>query len=115
MPLFKGRASKARPKKALDYITNPQKAIIVTNLSLDNNRDYAEQFKETCDIYGKGSDPKERKYYHFKVSCKPSDNPTPQQSHELAEKLARELFSFQPMSALSQRITTQERHIATSS
>ena len=93
MPLFKGKASKAKPKKAIDYITNPQKAIIISSQSLDDNRNYAVQFKETCDIYGKGSKSDERKYYHFKLSCNPSDNPTPQQSHELAEKLAQQLFS----------------------
>jgi len=44
-------------------------------------------------MYGKGRDPTERKYYHFKLSCNPSDNPAPQQSHALAEKLAQELFA----------------------
>ena len=67
MPLFKGKASKAKPKKAIDYVTNPQKAIIISSQSLDDNRNYAVQFKETCDIYGKGSKPDERKYYHFKL------------------------------------------------
>jgi len=92
MPLFKGKASKAKPKKAIDYVTNPQKAVIVTSQSLDDNRSYAKQFKETCDIYGKGKGVGERKYYHFKLSCNPDDYPTPQQSHELAEKLAQQLF-----------------------
>jgi len=92
MPLFKGKASKAKPQKAIEYITNPQKAIIISSQSLDDNRNYAVQFKETCDLYGKGSSSNERKYYHFKLSCNPADNPTPQQSHELAEKLAQQLF-----------------------
>ena len=92
MPLLKGKASKAKPQKAIDYVINPNKAIIVTSQSLDDNRSYAKQFKETCDIYGKGSKPNERKYYHFKLSCNPEDNPTRQQSHELAEKLAQQLF-----------------------
>jgi hypothetical protein len=93
MPLFKGKASKAKPQKAIDYITDPTKAVIITSQALNDNRSYAKQFKETCDIYNKGSDPSERKYYHFKLSCNPADNPTPQQSHALAEKLARELFA----------------------
>ena len=92
MPLFKGKASKAKPQKAIDYITNPQKVVIITSQSLDDNRSYAKQFKETCDLYGKGKGVGERKYYHFKLSCDPNDNPTPQQSHELAEKLAQQLF-----------------------
>ena len=60
---------------------------------MDDSQNYAKQFKETCDMYGKGSESHERKYYHFKLSIDPSDNPTPQQSHTLAEKLAQELFS----------------------
>jgi len=60
---------------------------------MDDSQSYAKQFKETCDIYGKGNGRNERKYYHFKLSCDPADNPTPQQSHELAEKLAQQLFA----------------------
>jgi hypothetical protein len=60
---------------------------------MDDNRNYAKQFKETCDLYGKRSKSNERKYYHFKLSIDPDNEPTPKQSHELAEKLARELFS----------------------
>jgi hypothetical protein len=93
MPLFKGKSSKATPKKVIDYVTSPKKAAIVSSLSLDDNRGYARQFKETCDLYGKGSGHNERKYYHFKLSIDRADNPTPQQSHELAEKLALKLFA----------------------
>jgi len=91
--LFKGSASKAKPKKAIDYVTRDDKAVIVSSLSMDDSQGYAKQFKETCDIYGKGSGHNERKYYHFKLSCDPADNPTPEQSHKLAEKLAQQLFS----------------------
>jgi hypothetical protein len=93
MPLFKGKSSKAKPKKAIDYITRTDKAVIVSSLFMDDNRNYARQFKETCDLYGKGSKPNERKYYHFKLSIDPDNEPTPEQSHKLAEKLAQELFS----------------------
>jgi len=93
MPLFKGTAGKAKPKKAIDYVTDPKKAVIVTSLSMDDSRDYAKQFTETCKLYGKGSGYDERKYYHFKVSPDQADNATPQQCHELAERMARELFS----------------------
>ena len=93
MPLFKGKASKAKPKKAIDYITNPDKAVIISSQSMDDSRDYAKQFKETCELYGKGRSSNERKYYHFKLSIDPCDNPTPEQSHKLVEKLAQELFS----------------------
>ena len=93
MPLFKGKASKATPKKAIDYVTRPDKAVIVSSQSMDDSQDYAKQFKDTCDMYGKGSGQNERKYYHFKLSCNPADNPTPQQSHKLAEKVAQRLFA----------------------
>ena len=93
MPLFKGKSSKATPKKAIDYVTRDDKAVIITSLSMDDNLDYARQFKATCDMYGKGNGHNERKYYHFKLSCDRADNPTPQQSHELAEKLAQQLFA----------------------
>ena len=92
MPLFKGKASKAKPKIAIDYAIRPDKAAIVSSLSMDDSRDYARQFKETCDMYGKGNGYNERKCYHFKLSIDRADNPTPQQSHELAEKMAQHLF-----------------------
>lgn len=93
MPLFKGVASKAKPKKGIDYITRPDKAAIVSNLSLDNSRDYARQFRETCELFGKGNRRNERKYYHFKLSPDPTDCPSPQQVHKLAEQIAKKLFS----------------------
>ena len=93
MPLFKGRAGKAKPKKAIDYITDPKKAIIVSSMSMDDSTDYAKQFTEICKLYGKGSGYDERKYYHFKLSPDRADNPTPQQCHELAERMAKKLFS----------------------
>ena len=48
MPLFKGCGCKAKPAKAIDYITDEKKAAIVTSYALDDNRDYARQFAETC-------------------------------------------------------------------
>jgi len=77
----------------IDYVTRKDKAVIVSSLAMDDNTSYAKQFFETCDMYGKGSESDERKYYHFKLSIDPTDNPTPQQSHALAEKLAQQLFS----------------------
>jgi hypothetical protein len=93
MPLFKGKASKATPAKAIEYVTRDDKAVIISSLAMDDNRDYAAQFRETCDLYGKGNKRGERKYYHFKLSCDPADNPTHQQSHELAEWLAQNIFA----------------------
>ena len=92
MPLFKGKASKAKPKRAIDYVTRKDKAVIISSQSMDDSRSYAEQFRETCDLYGKGNGYDERKHYHFKLSIDPADTPLPQQSHELAEKMAQLLF-----------------------
>jgi len=93
MPLFKGKSSKAKPQKAIAYITRKDKAVIISSQYMDDNMSYAKQFKQTCDLYGKGKGAGELKYYHFKVSIDPCDKPTPQQFHELAERLAQELFS----------------------
>lgn len=92
MPLFKGRGCKAKPNKALAYILNQDKAVIISSQSLDDNRSYTEQFRETCKQYGKGDGFDERKYYHFKFSCDPVDHVSPEQSHALVEQLAAELF-----------------------
>jgi len=93
MPLFKGKSSKAKPNKAINYITNPQKAKIITSQYLNDSENYALQFKETYELFKKGYKKDERKYYHFKISADPKDNITPENSHKLAEKLAKELFS----------------------
>ncbi|MCL2050026.1 MAG: relaxase/mobilization nuclease domain-containing protein [Defluviitaleaceae bacterium] len=93
MPLFKGTAGKAKPKKAIDYITDPKKAAIVSSFAMDDNVDYAKQFAETCKLYGKGNGYSERKYYHFKLLPDRADNAMPEQCHALAERMARELFS----------------------
>ena len=91
--LIQRKIEKAKPQRAIDYITRPDKAVIVSSLSMNDNRGYAEQFRETCVLYGKGTGYDERKHYHFKLSIDPEDNPTPQQSHELAEKMASRLFA----------------------
>ena len=41
----------------------------------------------------KGKGYNERKYYHFKLSPDRANNSTPQKCHELAERMASELFS----------------------
>lgn len=92
MPIFKGKGCKSTPVKAIDYITNPDKAKIVSSRYMDDSRDYAEQFRETGKLYGKGSGFGERKYYHFKFSCDPADGVTPEQSHKMAEKMAARSF-----------------------
>lgn len=92
MPLFKGQGCKAKPAKAIKYITNPQKAAIITSNALDDTRDYAKQFKETCDLFGKAKSYKSRKYYHFKHSFDPKDNITPEEANRLTEKLAKKAF-----------------------
>lgn len=92
MPLFKGQGCKSTPNSAIAYITNEKKAAYVSSQNLDDSRDYAEQFKETAMIYGKGTDFDERKYYSFKLSCDRADNVSASAHHEYAEAIAQRLF-----------------------
>lgn len=92
MPLLKCSAGKARPATAIGYITNPNKAAIVTVRNLFEDENYAKQFEETAALYGKGKKYDERKYYHFKLSCARQDNLSPQEAHKYAEEVAEKLF-----------------------
>ena len=92
MPLFKGQGCKSTAGKALNYITDKKKAEIVSSQNLDDNRSYTEQFKETAQLYGKGTNFDERKYYHFKLSCDRADNVSASAHHKYAEAVAKSLF-----------------------
>ncbi len=67
MPLLKCSAGKARSQAAIGYITNPKKVEMVSVRNLFEDEDYAKQFEETAELYGKGKGFHERKYYHFKL------------------------------------------------
>ena len=92
MPLFKGVAGKAKPNKAIAYITREDKArfIDVQNLFIDE--DYAEQFRQTAARFGKGTERGERKYYHFKLSPDRADNADPFMVREYAKACAEKMF-----------------------
>lgn len=92
MPLFKGQGCKAKPAKAIKYITDPKKAAIIVSHALDDTRNYAAQFKETCSLFHKGKSFNSRKYYHFKHSFDPKDNITPEEATKLTEELAKKAF-----------------------
>lgn len=92
MPLFKGQGCKSTPAKAIAYITKADKAALVSSQSMDDSRSYAEQFRETGRLYGKGESYDERKYYHFKFSCDPADGVTVAQSQFMAEQMAARSF-----------------------
>ncbi len=92
MPLLKCSAGKAKPQSAIGYITNPNKAEIISVRNLFEDEDYAKQFEETAALYGKGKGYNERKYYHFKLSCARQDNVSPQEAHKFAEEVAAKLF-----------------------
>lgn len=92
MPLFKGKGCKSTPGKAIAYITDENKAEIVSSQNLDDNQDYAQQFRETADLYGKGEKFDERKYYHFKLSCDRADEVSAEAHHEFAEAMAARCF-----------------------
>ena len=92
MPLFKCSASKAKPKNGIRYITDQNKAAIVSARNLFEDEDYAKQFEETAKRFGKGEKFDERKYYHFKLSCARKDNVTPRRAHDFAEEVAEAFF-----------------------
>lgn len=93
MPLFKGASGKASPGKMINYITDKEKAELVSSINLNDEKDYAKQFKETSKSFGKNQKYDERKYYHFKISIDPKDNCTYLDSHKFAEDMAKKLFS----------------------
>lgn len=92
MPLLKGQGCKSTPGKAIQYITDEKKAEMVSSQNLDDSRSYAQQFRETARLYGKGDKFDERKYYHFKLSCDRADGVSAADHHEYAEALAEKLF-----------------------
>lgn len=92
MPLFKGQASKAKPNKAIKYITNPNKASIIRTHALDDSMDYAVQFSNTYSLFSKAKSFGSRKYYHFKNSFDPKDNVSPAEASLMTEELARQVF-----------------------
>ena len=92
MPLLKGSAGKAAPQKAIAYITRKDKAeyIDVQNLFIDE--DYAEQFRQTGERFGKYKDYGERKYYHFKLSPDRGEHADPFMVQEYAKACAEKMF-----------------------
>lgn len=92
MPLFKGVAGKAKPNKAIAYITREDKARVIDVQNLFIDEDYAEQFRQTAARFGKGTERNERKYYHFKLSPDRADNADPFMVQEYAKACAEKMF-----------------------
>ena len=92
MPLLKGAAGKATPRKAIAYITRKDKARFVDVQNLFGDEDYAEQFRQTAAWFGKYTDYGERKYYHFKLSPDRKDRADPRMVHEYARACAEKMF-----------------------
>ena len=92
MPLFKCSSGKATPKKVIAYITDKNKAELVSVRNLFEDEDFARQFTDTQNLFGKGKKFDERKYYHIKLSCARQDNVNPQQAQRYAEEMAELLF-----------------------
>lgn len=92
MAIFSGVSYKNSPKAAIDYITRSDKAVIVSQQFLHDEDSYATQMRDTARRFGKNTKASDRTYYSFVISPKPSDNPTAEQSHQLAEAVARKLF-----------------------
>ena len=94
MPLVICRACKSYAGKAINYITDKNKAERVLTHGLDENRSLAQQFIDTAMLHGKGDTYDERKYYHIKISFEPKDRIENggKLNTELAEKIANEYF-----------------------
>ena len=92
MPLLKGAAGKATPRKAIAYITRADKARFVAVQNLFEDEDYAEQFRQTAARFGKYTDYGERKYYHFKLSPDRADHADPLMVQEYAKACAEKMF-----------------------
>ena len=92
MPLLKCQSSKSTPQKVMAYVTDKNKASLVSVRNLFEDEDYAEQFEQTAKRFGKGEKFEERKYYHFKLSCDRKDKVSPQEAHIYAEELTAILF-----------------------
>ena len=94
MPLLKGSAGKATPRKAIAYITRTDKARFVDVQNLFEDEDYAEQFAQTAARFGKYSDYGERKYYHFKLSPDRADHADPFMVQEYANIFSAQTFAY---------------------
>ena len=92
MPLLKGSAGKATPRKAIAYITRTDKARFVDAQNLFEDEDYAEQFRQTAARFGKYTDYGERKYYHFKLSPDRADHADSLMVQEYAKACAEKMF-----------------------
>ena len=92
MPLFKGVASKAKPHKAITYISRKDKAAYVDVQNLFIDEDYAGQFGQTAARFGKYTDYGERKYYHFKLSPDRADHADPFMVQTYAKACAEKMF-----------------------
>ena len=101
MPIFKAAENKkchgkggfkTSPKFTLAYITRPDKAAIVSSQYLNDDMDYARQLEDTKRLWNKGLAANSRKYYHFIHSFSVYDSITPEEAHEITEKLCRRSF-----------------------
>lgn len=73
-------ASKATSNKVIEYVLDEEKVcrdkngkILMATIGLDDERPYAEQFRETALLYGNAYGADERKYYHLKYTASPRD------------------------------------------
>jgi len=97
MPLVICRACKSYAGKAINYVTEKNKAERITTHGLDESRSFAQQFIDTAALHGKGDSYDERKYYHIKISFEPKDRIENggKLNAEFAEKIADEYFKKQ--------------------
>lgn len=92
MPIAICRACKSYAGKAINYITDENKAERIYTYGLDESRSLPQQFIDTARLFGKGENFDERKYYHLKFSFEAKDRIENggKLNAELAEKIANE-------------------------
>ena len=100
--ISEGAASKATPDKVIAYIFDGEKVcksadgeIMMSTIGLDDDRPYAEQFREIALLYGNTYSKGERKYYHTKYTVSPADyNPEQGVMNITPEQLLDEVVQF---------------------
>lgn len=91
-------ASKATPSKGLNYITNPEKAALITSRNLDKTEDFEMQMRRTAKLWGKAQEHEDRKYYHLKISFAKEDwvknggTLTEEKAMQIVNKIMAEFF-----------------------
>ncbi|MCD8200614.1 MAG: relaxase/mobilization nuclease domain-containing protein, partial [Clostridia bacterium] len=76
----------------ISYILKPGKAACYTVMNLIEDENYAAQFRDTMDIFGRGKEDGEIKYLHVVISGFARDNPSPEKVLDCAACIMRAIM-----------------------